>query len=33
MDAPAEMVDVTVADEIAVHGWDARSGHRPALQL
>ena len=23
MDAPAEMVGVTVADEIAVHGWDA----------
>ena len=22
MDAPAEMVGVTVADEIAVHGWD-----------
>ena len=30
MDAPAEMVGLTVADELVVHGWDvARSTGQP----
>ncbi len=30
MDAPAELVGITVADELAVHGWDvARATGQP----
>jgi hypothetical protein len=32
MDAPAELIGLTAADEIAVHGWDiARAAGRPYL--